>query len=252
MERLERLDYDTIILGGNLEALLHSYVEGLPLVMVNPQIPFYLDVDEQGVNKSKIWSKLSFYLSYVGLNPLCLKAENYRVEEDRVVVFGKSAYSVEIGYKNIIRYDQIPPSEKLRVFDYIYVNNITVNDLLDISKIKTGDSFVSHFRTNIDKKKNHICAISELTQEQICDDSYGDIYARLKSIDELRKAGIVGWKEINKAGRTKMHWIRVNSLRRDVIPDTREKEDILLRDRKDSKNIHLQKIVKMLGSPYVD
>jgi hypothetical protein len=28
MERLDKLTYDTIILGGTLEALVHSYVEG--------------------------------------------------------------------------------------------------------------------------------------------------------------------------------------------------------------------------------
>ena len=40
MEKLEKLTYDTIILGGTLEALVHSYIEGIPLIMVNPQIPF--------------------------------------------------------------------------------------------------------------------------------------------------------------------------------------------------------------------
>ena len=40
MKNIDNLEYDTIILGGTLEALIHSYVEGIPLIMVNPQIPF--------------------------------------------------------------------------------------------------------------------------------------------------------------------------------------------------------------------
>ena len=92
MKKLDSLEYDTIVLGGTLEALIHSYVEGIPLIMVNSQISFYRDVDPLGSNKAKTWRKLNYYLSYAGLNPFGEKAGTYRFdEENTLTVFGKSA-----------------------------------------------------------------------------------------------------------------------------------------------------------------
>jgi hypothetical protein len=252
MEKLEKLNYDTVILGGTLEALVHSYVEGLPIIMVNPQVPFFLDVDTLGSNKSKVWAKLSFFLSYAGLNPLSLKAGNYRFDDNNTItVFGKSAYKVEFQYNNIIRYDEIKPTEKLRVFDYLKVKNLFNKDIETVKQINSGDDFVNHFRTDIDKSVSIICAVSSITQTEIAKEEYSEIYARLKSVDMLKSAGVFGFIENKKEGGIRKHLIKATSLKREVIYDKVEEENKILQERKETKNPILQKITNTLGSPYV-
>ena len=252
MEKLEKLNYDTIVLGGTLEALIHSYVEGIPLIMVNPQIPFYRDVDPLGFNKARTWSKLSYYLSYAGLNPIGQKAGSYRFDEGNIItIFGKTAYKVQIQYKNIIRYDQVQPTEKLRVLDYIKIENIQTQDIETIKSINTEDDFVNHFYTMINDKITEIAAISCLTQQQINSEEYSEVYARLKSTEVLKSNGIVGRVEQLKKG-CRTHKIKTTTLHRQILSDTREQEDKMLMERKETKSPLMKKITDMLGSPYVD
>lgn len=252
MKNIDNLEYDTIILGGTLEALIHSYVEGIPLIMVNPQIPFYRDVDPLDSNKAKIWNKLSFYLSYAGLNPIGQKAASYRFDEDNIItIFGKTAYKIEVKYKNIIRYDQVQPTEKLRVLDYIKLENIQISDINTINQINTGDDFINSFYTMIDHKISHIASISLLSQEQLNTEQYSEVYARLKTVDILQSHGIVGRIEKLKKGQ-RIHKLKAMILHRQVLLDTRQQENKILIQRKQTKSPLMKKITDMLGNPYVD
>lgn len=251
MEKIEKLTYDTIILGGTLEALIHSYVEGIPLILVNPQFPFYRDTDPTGLNKNLVWRRLSFYLSYAGFNPIGDKAGNYRFDDDNIItVFGKTPYKVEIKYNNIIRYDQIKPSEKLRVLDYIKLENIQTADIEKINQINTGDEFVSSFYTMIDKKISHVAAISRLTQEQLKQESYGEAYARLKATDILKNFGIIGRVEMLKDGTSRTHRLKTSTLKREILQETNKSEDEILMMKPETKNDILRRVTKVFGSPY--
>jgi hypothetical protein len=252
MEKLEKLNYDTVILGGTLEALIHSYVEGLPLIMVNPQIPFYRDVDPLGANKARIWRKLSYYLSYAGLNPIGQKAGSYRLDDDNVVtVFGKTAYKVEIHNKELIRYDQAQNTEKLRVFDYIKIENIQLPDIEIINKININDDFINNFYTMIEGRATEVAAISSLTQKQLNDERYSEVYARLKATEVLKHHGIIGRVEQLKKG-CRTHKIKTTTLKREVLFDTQQQEDKILMERKQTKSSLMKKVTDMLGNPYVD
>lgn len=253
MEKLEKLSYDTIILGGTLEALIHSYVEGLPLIMVNPQIPFFKDLDPTGLNKNTVWRRLSFYLSYAGLNAFEQKISSYRFDEDNILtLFGKTPYKVEVKYNNIIRYDQIEQSEKLRVFDHIKLENIQSSDIPNINSIKTNEDFIDSFYTMVDGKMSEVIAISYLTQEQLNSESYGEVYARLKATDVLIKNGIIGRVEYVSDGSKRTHKIKTKIVKRDFILDRREKEDKVLFERKMTKNPILKKITETFGTPYAN
>ncbi len=251
MESLEKIDYDTLILGGTLEALIHSYVEGIPLIMVNPQMPFYRDIDPGGLNKSLVWSKLSYYLSYAGLNPLADKAGNYRIEEDNIItVFGKIPYKVQFGYKNVFRYDQIKPTDKLRVLDHINTECLVGEDVDKVGNINTGEDFVGSFYTRINNKINHLIAISSLTQEQVSSEEYGEVYARLKTVEVLKNHGILGRYEDLRDGTKRLHYLKTKTIKREILFDTRESEDAILMERKETQDPRLKKIVDIFGSPY--
>lgn len=251
MEKLEKLSYDTIILGGTLEALIHSYVEGLPLIMVNPQIPFFKDFDPTGLNKSDAWKRLSFHLSYAGLNPFEQKADSYRLEEDNTIsIFGKSPYKIEIKYNNIIRYDQIEPTEKMRVLDKMRVEKLLTSNIPVVKTINTGEDFINHFIPNITRNTEYVAAVSYLTQQQLAEEQYGETYARLKATDVLIKNGIVGLVENLKNGGKKLHRIKTHIIKREILLDHREKEDKLLLERRQTKNPYLKSVLKLFGDPY--
>jgi hypothetical protein len=252
MEKLEKLNYDTIIIGGTLEALIHSYVEGIPLIMVNPQIPFYRDTDPTGLNKNLAWRRLSFYLSYAGLNPFEDKAATFRFDENNVLtVFGKIAYKIEVKYNNIIRYDQIKPTEKLRVLDTIKIQNIKSSHIETINKINTGDDFIAEFYTMINDKISELIAVSHLTQEQLKEEAYSEVYARLKATEVLKNHGVVGVYEPLPNGSGRTHRIKTTILKRQILFDTKLAEDEILMQRKQTKDNNLKKITQMLGNPYV-
>ena len=253
MEKLEKLNYDTVILGGTLEALIHSYVEGIPLIMVNPQIPFYRDADSTGLNKSAVWRRLSFYLSYAGLNPLEQKAANYSIEDNVISVIGKKPYKIQFAYNNIIRYDTIEETEKLRVFDYIHVINLKTEHQDTLKLINTGEDFINHFIDKIHNSILDIAAVSYLTQAQINDEAYGEVYARLKATQVLQNAGITGFKEIRKDSHyKKYHYIKTKTLKREVIYDNQAKENKLLSERKETKSDLMKNITKIFGTPYAN
>ena len=251
MEKLEKLTYDTIVVGGTLEALIHSYVEGLPLILVNPQLPFYRDVDPTGLNKSLVWKRLSYYLSYVGLNPFADKVSTCRLDEDNILtVFGKTAYKVEIKYNNIIRYDEIKPTEKLRVLDSIKAENIQTTDIETINKINTGEDFITEFYTMINNKISELIAVSHVTQEQLKQEHYSEVYARLKATEVLKQHGVVDRYESLSNGSGRTHKIKTSILKREILFDTKDVEDKILMERKETKDNNLKKITQMLGNPY--
>jgi hypothetical protein len=251
MNKLDVIEYDTIILGGTLEALIHSYVEGIPLIMVNPQLPFYRDIDPTGLNKNLAWRRLSYYLSYAGLNPIGDKAGSYRFDEDNILtIFGKIAYKVEIKYNNIVRYDEVKPTEKLRVLDSIKIENIQSQDIQTINKINTGEDFINQFYTLIDGKLSQLIAVSYLTQNQLNKESYSEVYARLKATEVLKNHGVVGRFESLPNGSGRTHRIKTTILKREVLFDTRISEDSILMERKQTKDNKLKKITEMLGNPY--
>lgn len=251
MEKLDKLSCTNIVVGGTLEALIHSYVEGIPLVLVNPQLPFYRDVDPTGLNKSLVWRRLSYYLSYAGLNPFADKASTCRLDEDNILtVFGKSAYKVEIKYGNVIRYDEIKPTEKLRVLDSIKIENIQSTDIETINKINTGEDFINEFYTMINNKISETIAVSHLTQEQLKQESYSEVYARLKATEVLKEHGVVGRYEPLSNGSGRTHKIKTSILKREILLNTKDVEDKILMERKETKDNNLKKITQMLGNPY--
>ena len=254
MIKLQRINYDTIILGGTLQALMHSYTEGIPLIMVNAQVPFYKDIDPSGLNKSAIWRRLAFHLSYAGLNPVEQKAASYRLEQDNIVsIMGKTPYKVEFGYNNIIRYDEIQPTEKLRVFDYFKVINMRAEHQKILKSINTGEDFVNHFVDKIDGILSNIATVSYLTEEQIKNEAYSEVHARLKATEVLKMNDITGFRETRKdRNHKKYHYIKTKTIKREVMFDRAEEEDKLLMQRTDTKNPNLIKISDLFGTPYAD
>lgn len=252
MEKLDKLNYDTVILGGNLEALLHAYRDGLPLLMVNPQLPFLLDTTDSGLNKNLFWRKISYYLSYVGLNPLEQKISSYRIDEDNKIItfFGKKTYKVEVTYNNLINYDIQSESDKFRVLDYINIYNLRLEHQELIKNINTNSNFIKLFYTGITGKITDIVAVSYLDSRELAMQEYSEAYARLKTMDVLKQNGITGFIEICPDGRHRLHKIKSKTLKREIFKDTHQQDNLLLSTQINTTCRKLQKVVDIFGDPY--
>ena len=102
----------------------------------------------------------------------------------------------------------------------------------------------------INNKINHLIAISSLTQEQVSSEEYGEVYARLKTVEVLKNHGILGRYEDLRDGTKRLHYLKTKTIKREILFDTREDEDAILMERKETQDPRLKKIVDIFGSPY--
>ena len=102
----------------------------------------------------------------------------------------------------------------------------------------------------VNKKISELIAVSHLTQEQLKQENYSEVYARLKATEVLKNYGVVGRFEPLSNGSGRTHKIKTSIIKRDILFDTKLAEDQILMQRKETKDNKLKKITEMLGNPY--
>ena len=123
-------NYDTVVLGATLEALLYAYLHGLPLFYSVAKRPFdfeTLEIDDNfwgslnhenvtttiktnngdvvlGSSKQAVWDKLFFLLAFCGLIP-CTNVQSLRLDDDLIKISTHNNKLIKIKPKNIILFD---------------------------------------------------------------------------------------------------------------------------------------------------
>lgn len=249
---MDEINYDTVILGGNLESLVYSFVNGIPIVLAYPQIPFSLDVDDTGQNLERTWRKLSFYLSYATLNPFANMVSSVTVEEDHLIVVGITPWRIKVNFKKLIRFDDFKIPERRRVFDYISVLRTNNTELSKLEGKETKDLLVKRFRMNTNNDYTIVAVESYLTMAQIEKIEYSELYARLKATKLIEKFGVKGNPEFTPQGHPRIRKITTKTLKREVIYDLEKQERLAVLGHPETKDQKLQKLVERFGNPYVD
>ena len=142
-------EYDEIVIGSSLKAILYSYVEQKPLLFKERNPPFfyeYFDLDtpldnlflcnkknllrmpqgevEVGVSKLEVYNRILFVLSLSGLVPLSNKIQNIRIEENNTLKI-----STERNKSINIKYN------KLRIFEPHLVNGLKEHRTISRKKL---------------------------------------------------------------------------------------------------------------------
>jgi hypothetical protein len=96
-------EYDKIIIGSSVSALLYSYFNNIPAIFTNIEKPKFFErfslntnfnhlglntADSNqtiGIPKYHIWGRLVYLLSYAGLLPLSDKAISIRLEDESIL-----------------------------------------------------------------------------------------------------------------------------------------------------------------------
>ena len=215
-------EYDEVVIGSNLSAILYAYVEQKPLLFKDYNPPFFyehFDVNvpfenlfftnventlrtpqgeiKVGVSKLEIYNRLLFVLSLSGLIPLSNKIQSIRIEDNSLKISTERARLIRIKYN------------KLRVFnpEMIKGANIEIKKekklVHDIFKIKCekhnynllngDDDFAqtAYFMNNEKKTvSKQVLVVSKLTDEQLNDFDFSIVPLKYKLKKILQKNNI--------------------------------------------------------------
>lgn len=221
--------YDTVVIGGNLQAFLYAYTNSLPIVFVDGKPPFEFDevdsLDFEGLglrysyNKGRIyseryggkekrhlrlWERIGFLLGVAGLMPLSNFAESIRVQDNQLKIATERQRTAKINFNKLVVFDDesisglpnVRKSEKgnNRVIDWFNVRS-GCNHSFDL--LEDPDDFVNKVvfyptKRSENRKLKDLYAESYLTDEQLSDFDYSETMARFKILKMIKAAGIRG------------------------------------------------------------
>jgi hypothetical protein len=223
-------EYDKLIVGSSLEALVYSYLHNIPLVCSRLAKPWRFDFFEPdynleifnlkniiqilnspdgekgfGLPKNILWEKLYFYLSLAGLCPLSDKANSLRIENKILKATTNRARMAQFHFNELIVFDdhnllgdittQKSTDHIYKVYDWLNVRSGMKHeyDFMDFSD-EFVNKIVFYNSDRIDGSINFkdAVAISYLKNKQLHDYEFSDINARFKTLYLMKEAGIRG------------------------------------------------------------
>ena len=215
--------YDTVVIGGNLSALLYSYYNNLPLIInkLDPPHRFKKINDE---SQLELWNKTYFRLALAGLNLAGDKTQSVRLKEKQLTVTTKHARVIKLSFnKTIIFNDEninglpLPKkeSDQYEVLDWMYPTRCATHDT---EYIYVGGDLVRevYFYLSRANTGRRPVAISYLTKKQLNDFEYSDTYARFKCLKVFEENDIKGMMGTGPGGMRYRYKIKLEVLKREI------------------------------------
>jgi len=224
LETATRLDkheykYETIVVGGDLSALLFSYYNSYPCIFPEPSIPFGFDVFDgrhdlsslglaAGASKTLAWQRLIISLSLGGLLPMGDKVAALSVQENKLKATTHNSRLGRFEFDKLIVFDDkairgLPKTKgqqvgKCRVIDWFHVRSGMEHDH---DLFETEDDFIQKVifypserfgNQKSGRLRKDLVAISHLDEDQINNFDYSDTMAKFKITQMMKDAGIKG------------------------------------------------------------
>ncbi len=247
------LNYDKIVIGSSLEALMFAFNNQLPVFFSEAERPFRFDfvdpsldlsdlsleneertlrtVDGEmkvGLPKEILWERLMFVLSYFGRTPLAGLCRSMRYTGSTIVFSDEYSKIAEINFnhcyyfgdKNCHKLLNEKPVDtgKYICYDWIAFNR---GGKHDVDFIKTKDDFVgtiwfySSDRIDGNSPVKDACVVSSLTAEQLSDFDYSETMSRFKMIHEMESRGMKGkFNGYGPTGKPKYYKFRTTHITR--------------------------------------
>ena len=231
--------FDKAIVGGDLNALLYSYKNSLPLIINKLYCPRLFEP-----KKKELWNKLYFLLSLSGLNILGDKTNNIRIDNKELSITTNDSKVIKAKFNELLIFDDdsilglpVPTKEKdkFMVLDWMITKSCTKHGKDHIS---TNDDFVKdiYFYPTERLAGNHVnvkdlIAVSFLTKKQLQNFNYSDTYTRFKTEKILKENGITGSKNGFQNGKQISYSLKLEVKKREI----RKLEMNLYEDTEDIK-----------------
>jgi len=228
-----------VVIGNNLNAVLHAYKTNSLLINNTVACIFPLDaIDDEinlghlnfiaGAKKIEVAERLSHELAMMGMNPLGTKNESVRLrlDENEISVTSNFFRRVKLRFSNLTIFDtenvsglpfEAPKTSEYRVLDWFNVRSGMKHDnwiLNDDSKFVEKIHFYISPRILGDKPYKDLVAESYLNEDQLRSVDYTDSIVRLKVINMMKHAGIKG---SSNGGGTFLP-LKIELDKRDVLP----------------------------------
>ena len=223
-------EYDEIVIGSNLTAVLYAFNNKLPIFYTRPRRPFrfdYLDPDIEvscvgledehqqilthtgtikvGPRKELLWEKLLLLISLAGRAPLSNLCQTMRHNGQSLIcsneyskigeiIFQKGYYFGDEGCSGIVA-EKTVANPRFICYDWIAFNR---GGKHKIDLIQTSDEFVNQIwfypTDRVDGKSavKDACIVSHLTAEEMEHFDHSQTMARFKMIAEMKERGMKG------------------------------------------------------------
>ena len=197
-----KYSFDKVVVGSNVNALVYSYINDLPLIMNCLSRPFFVNKEDLD-----LWNKLFFLLSLSGLNLFGDKIEQVRIDKEELLVATKDLRAFKVSYNKLVIFDDkniigLPiakeKKDEFMVLDWITANPCTKHDH---EYFHVGDDLIKeiHFYPTNRTPGHHpklkdLVAVSFLNSKQLQDFDYSDTYVKFKAEKILKENGITGRK----------------------------------------------------------
>ena len=209
--------YDTIVIGGGLNAKIYSYYAKCPCICGNYAPPFRFDVLQEDVvqglwrqhkNTLQNWERLNLFLGLSGQLPMGDKVASINIRENVVKATTKDSRLARFEFNKLVIFDDtnvfgLPLIKerkvgKSRVLDWFDVRS-GMEHVHD--SITTDDNFVKEFifypsdrfgNQKSGRIRKDLVSISYLDENEINDFEYSDTMARFKILQLMKDAGIKG------------------------------------------------------------
>ena len=223
-------EYDKIVVGSSLRALLYAFSNNYPVFFAQEQRPFQFDHLDPAVDlsclkipgaakslttfggaklvgqpKEILWERLLFLLSLSGNAPLSNLCHNMRYDDNTVVCSNEYSKIAEFSFNECFYFGDAQATgflEQKRLdedtyicYDYIAFNK---GGKHQADYIQTEDDFVGEIwfypsnRIDGNTAVKDACAVSILTKNQLLDFDYSETMARFKAISEMESRGMKG------------------------------------------------------------
>jgi hypothetical protein len=247
-------EYDKVVIGSCLDAVLCAFNNQYPIFFTNPARPFRFNYlppaanleclkinqlpkslttpHEQkvvGVSEEILWERLLYLLSLEGNSPLSDLCHSIRYDGERVVCSNEYSKIFEFKFNECLYFDDASShgfvskntldEDSYICYDYIAFNS---GGKHEIDYLHTGDDFVSEIwfyssdRIDGDTPVRDACAVSRLTERQLLNFDYSETMARFKAVYEMELKGMKGKfaHGFTTAGNPKHYKFRTTSIGR--------------------------------------
>jgi hypothetical protein len=238
--------YDTIVIGGGLNAKVYAYFNKCPCIYGGDASPFRFDLLEKGMplfdtkNKLQTFEKVSFILGLSGQLPMGDKAASINIRDNVLKVSTHNSRLGRFEFNKLVIFDDenvyglplIKRREigKTRVVDWFDVRSGMEHDH---DLFETEDDFVKKVifypsdrfgNQNSGRLRKDLVAISYLDQDEINDFDYSSTMARFKILQMMKDAGIRGarnGRDTNNPNIYRYYSPKIEVTQREIFPDVK-------------------------------
>jgi len=247
------LEYEEIVVGSNLTAVLFAFNNKLPIFYTELVRPFRFDYCAPSVDlsslhidnsprtllthgdninvaaaKELIWERLLFLISLRGLAPLSTFCDNMRHNGESLVCSNEYSKIAEVKFEKAYYFGDKNCSGLIKektlanplymCYDWIAFNR---GGKHEIDLIETPDDFVNKIwfyptdRVDGNSAVKDACLVSTLTEEQLLSFDYSQTMARFKMLAEMEERGMKGlFNGYSPTGRPKYYKFRTTIISR--------------------------------------